>query len=390
MDFRFTPKQEALKNEIADWCEEVMTPERMEKIESQGELMNAHDPELYDDMGKKGWLGLQWPKEYGGSGYGHMEMGIFNEVVGYYRVPMAGYGLTVNIVGNSIITYGSEKLKKEFLPRIASGEILFCQGFSEPNSGSDLASLQTRAVQDGDEYVINGQKIFTTNAHFSDYIFMATRTDPNVPKHKGLSIFLLDMKSPGVNVRPLYTLGGGRVNETFYEDVRVGADYMLGEENRGWYHMTTTLDFERSGLSTIGACRRALEDIVEYAKKTKVNGKPLTKDPLVRQKLAQLETELCMSRLLSYRVASMQHRGLIPNHEASMCKAYGGELVQRVAHVGTQIMGLYGQLQMGSKYVPANGRIEAMFRQTVASTIAGGTNEVQRLIIAGRGLGLPR
>ena len=390
MDFRFTPEQEALTKEVTDWCEEVMTPERMEKIESQGELMNAHDPELYEDMGKRGWLGLQWPKEYGGSGFGHMEMGIFNEVVGYYRVPMAGYVLTVNIVGNSIITYGSEKLKKEFLPRIASGEILFCQGFSEPNSGSDLASLQTKAVQDGDEYVINGQKIFTTNAHFSDYIFMATRTDSNVPKHKGLSIFLLDMKSPGVSVRPLYTLGGGRVNETFYEDVRISADYMLGEENRGWYHMTTTLDFERSGLTTIGACRRALEEIVEYAKKTKVNGKPLTKDPLIRQKLAQLETELCMSRLLSYRVASMQHRGLIPNHEASMCKAYGGELVQRVSHVGTQIMGLYGQLQMGSKYVPANGRIEAMFRQTVASTIAGGTNEVQRLIIAGRGLGLPR
>ncbi len=390
MDFRFTPEQEALTKEVTDWCEEVMTPERMEKIESQGELMNAHDPELYEDMGKRGWLGLQWPKEYGGSGFGHMEMGIFNEVVGYYRVPMAGYVLTVNIVGNSIITYGSEKLKKEFLPRIASGEILFCQGFSEPNSGSDLASLQTKAVQDGDEYVINGQKIFTTNAHFSDYIFMATRTDSNVPKHKGLSIFLLDMKSPGVSVRPLYTLGGGRVNETFYEDVRISADYWLGEENRGWYHMTTTLDFERSGLTTIGACRRALEEIVEYAKKTKVNGKPLTKDPLIRQKLAQLETELCMSRLLSYRVASMQHRGLIPNHEASMCKAYGGELVQRVSHVGTQIMGLYGQLQMGSKYVPANGRIEAMFRQTVASTIAGGTNEVQRLIIAGRGLGLPR
>jgi len=390
VDFGFTPEQEALKKEVTEWCEQVMTPERIAKIESQGELMNAHDPELYEDMGKKGWLGLQWPKEYGGSGFGHLEMGIFNEVVGYYRVPMAGYGLTVNIVGNSIITYGSEKLKKEFLPRIASGEILFCQGFSEPNSGSDLASLQTRAVQDGDEYVINGQKIFTTNAHFSDYVFLATRTDPNVPKHKGLSIFLVDMKSPGLSVRPLYTLGGGRVNETFFEDVRVSADYMLGEKNRGWYHMTTTLDFERSGLTTIGACRRALEDILNYAKNVKINGKSLTSDPLIRQKLARLETELCMSRLLSYRVASMQHRGIIPNHEASMCKAYGGELAQRIAHVGTQIMGLYGQLQMGSKYAPAQGRIEAMFRQTVAHTIAGGTNEVQRLIISGRGLGLPR
>jgi alkylation response protein AidB-like acyl-CoA dehydrogenase len=390
VDFGFTPEQEALKQEITQWCEEVMTPERIANIESQGELMNAHDPELYAEMGKKGWLGLQWPKEYGGAGYGHLEMGIFNEVVGYYRVPMAGYGLTVNIVGNSIITYGSEKLKKEFLPRIASGEILFCQGFSEPNSGSDLASLQTRAVQDGDEYVINGQKIFTTNAHFSDYVFLATRTDPDVPKHKGLSIFLVNMKTPGITVRPLYTLGGGRVNETFFEDVRIPADQMLGEKNRGWYHMTTTLDFERSGLTLIGGCRRAFEDIVQYAKETSVNGKPLAKDPVIRQKLAQLETELCMARLLSYRVASMQHKGLIPNHEASMCKAYGGELSQRVAHIGLQIMGLYGQLQMGSKYAPLHGRIEAMFRQSVASTIAGGTNEVQRLIIAGRGLGLPR
>lgn len=390
MDFRFTPEQEALRKEVTDWCEKVMTPERIAKIESQGELMNAHDPDLYNEMGKRGWLGLQWPKEYGGSGYGHLEMGIFNEMVGYHRVPMAGYGLTVNIVGNSIITYGSERLKKEFLPRIASGELLFCQGFSEPNSGSDLASLQTRAVQDGDDYVINGQKIFTTNAHFSNYVFLATRTDPNVPKHKGLSIFLVNMKTPGISVRPLYTLGGGRVNETFFEDVRVSGDYMLGEKNRGWYHMTTTLDFERSGLTLIGACRRTLEEIVEHAKGTKANGEPITKNPIVRQKLAQLETELCMARLLSYRVASMQHRGLIPNYEASMCKAYGGELSQRIAHIGTQIMGLYGQLQMGSKYAPAHGRVEALFRQSVASTIAGGTNEVQRLIIAGRGLGLPR
>ncbi|RMF85310.1 MAG: acyl-CoA dehydrogenase, partial [Nitrospinota bacterium] len=329
-------------------------------------------------------------KEYGGEGRSHVEMAIFNEEAGYFHVPMVGYALTVNVVGNSIITFGTEEQKREYLPRIARGEILFCQGFSEPGSGSDLASLQTQAVEDGDEYVINGQKIYTSNAHIADYIFLLARTDPNVPKHKGLSLFVVPMDAPGVSIRPLYTLGGVRLNQTFLENVRVPRKNLIGEKNRGWYHATTALDFERSGAGRVGYGRRILEMLVQYTKETRRNGQPLSKDPVIRQKLAQMEIELEVARLIAYRVASMQSRGLIPNHEASMSKLYGTEYLKRLANVGMEILGPYSSLQTGSKWVPLRGKIEALARTSLGGTIAAGTSEIQRYIIAGRGLGLPR
>lgn len=390
MRFSFTEAQEKFRQELKEFFEREMTPEVMAKLEAQGETANAHSPEIYKKMAEKGWLGLQWPKEYGGEGRSHVEMAIFNEEAGYYQVPMTGYALTVNVVGNSFIAFGTEEQKKEYLPRIARGEILFCQGFSEPGSGSDLASLQTQAVEDGDEYVINGQKIFTTNAHIADYIFLLARTDPNVPKHKGLSLFVVPMNAPGVSVKPLYTLGGGRVNQTFFEDVRIPRKNLIGEKNRGWYHATTTLDFERSGAGRVGHARRILEGLIQYVKETKRNGYPLSKDPIIRQKLAQMEIELEVVRLIAYRVASMQSRGLIPNHEASMSKVYGSEYLKRLANVGMEILGPYSALQSGSKWAPLHGKIEALTRGAMGGTIAAGTSEIQRYIIAGRGLGLPR
>jgi alkylation response protein AidB-like acyl-CoA dehydrogenase len=390
MRFAFTEAQEQFRQEIRAFCAQEMTPEMIARLEAQGEIANAHSPELYKKMADRGWLGVQWPKEYGGEGKSQVEMAIFNEEAGYYQVPMTGYALTVNVVGNSFITFGTEEQKQEYLPRIARGEILFCQGFSEPGSGSDLASLQTQAVEDGDEYVIHGQKIFTTNAHLADYIFLLARTDANVPKHKGLSLFVVPMQAPGVAVRPLYTLGGGRVNQTFFEAVRIPRKNLIGEKNRGWYHATATLDFERSGAGRVGQARRILEGLIQYTKETTRHGHTLSKEPLIRQKLTQMAIELEVVRLIAYRVASMQSRGLIPNYEASMSKVYGSEYLKRLANVGMEIFGPYAPLQRGSKWAPLQGKMEALTRGAMGGTIAAGTSEIQRYIIAGRGLGLPR
>lgn len=391
MHFNFTKEQEKLRREVIEFCESPEIKKAVQEIEDQGgELFNAFSPEVYKAMAKRGWLGLQWPKEYGGQGATHLEMAVFNEVVGYYHIPMAGYGNTVTIFGNTVIHFGTEKLKKEFLPQITRGEIIVSQGFSEPNAGSDLASLQTRVVADGDEYVINGQKIFTTIGHLSQYNFLLARTDPNVPRHKGMSMFVVPMNAKGVTIRPLWTLGDGRVNETFFEEVRIPKDYLIGQWNNGWYQATTTLDYERSGTMIIGLARREFEDLLQYCQETRYKGAPLYDQPQIKQKLAQMETELEVGRLLSYRVASMQGKGMVPNKEASMGKLYGATLARHLADTGMEILGLYGLVRADSKYNKIKGRFERAYRQCVMNGIAGGTNEVQKLIIAGRGLGLPR
>ncbi|MBI4596642.1 MAG: acyl-CoA dehydrogenase family protein [Candidatus Tectomicrobia bacterium] len=391
MHFNFTKEQEKLRREVIEFCESPEIKSAVQSIEDQGgELFNAFSPEIYKAMGKKGWLGLQWPKEYGGQGATHVEMAVFNEVVGYYHIPMAGYGNTVTIFGNTVIHFGSEKLKKEFLPQITRGDIIVSQGFSEPNAGSDLASLQTRVVADGDEFVINGQKIFTTIGHLSQYNFLLARTDPNVPRHKGMSMFVVPMNSKGITIRPLWTLGDGRVNETFFEDVRIPKDYLIGQWNNGWYQATTTLDYERSGTMIIGVARREYEDLLQYCKETIYKGQPLYNQPIIKQKLAQLEIELETGRLLSYRVASMQGKGIVPNKEASMGKLFGANLARHMADIGMEILGHYGLVKSESKFAKIRGRFERAYRQCVMNGIAGGTNEVQKLIIAGRGLGMPR
>jgi alkylation response protein AidB-like acyl-CoA dehydrogenase len=289
------------------------------------------------------------------------------------------------------MVHGTEEQKRQFLPPIAHGEVVWCQLFSEPGSGSDLASLQTRAVADGDDFVVNGQKIWTSGAHHSDCAILLARTDPDAPKHRGITYFLVDMRSPGVEVRPLVNmLNGHAFNEVFLENVRIPRSQVVGEVNRGWYVGTTTLDFERSGIGRFASGRRLLEELSTHARDTRANGRRLIDVPKVKMELAERVIENDVGRYLAYRVAWMQSAGKIPNYEASMVKLYGSELQQRIARTAIGLLGLGGQLIEGSLRAPLGGHMAMQYMAVVPSTIAAGTSEVQRNIIATRGLGLPR
>ncbi len=394
MDFRDKPEEAAFREEVRGFLEqELPSRERTSDV-----MAAAFDRSRFEELREwrkklagKGWIAPAWPKEYGGAGFSVMQQFIMNEEFAQARAPQVG-GMGVSMIGPTLIIHGSEEQKQEHLGRILSGEVQWCQGFSEPGSGSDLASLQTRAVRDGDDFVINGQKIWTSGAQFAHWMFMLARTDPDAPKHKGISYFLLDMKSPGVTVRPLVNMGGNAAfNEVFFDNVRVPAKNLVGEENRGWYIGTTTLDFERSSIGSSVAQQLQVEDMIRFASDhTSDHMSVLDRSPSVRYELADRMIEAKVARLLSYRVITMQAKGMVPNYEASMTKLYASELGQRIARTALDVTGLYGQLLSGSEWAPRKGRYGAMYIQTVASTIAGGTSEVQRNIIATRGLGLPR
>ncbi|MBI2912967.1 MAG: acyl-CoA dehydrogenase family protein, partial [Chloroflexi bacterium] len=337
------------------------------------------------------WVAPHWPVQYGGLGLSIIEQLIFNEEMAYGNAPVGYSVIGVGWAGPTFIVYGNPEQKRQFLPGITSGEIVWCQGYSEPNAGSDLASLQTRAVKDGDDYVINGTKIWSSNAHKANWCFFLARTDPEAPKHKGISYFLLDMKTPGIEIRPLVDMMNRHTfNELFFENVRVPRDCLVGELNRGWYVAAATLDFERSGINRVVAGYRTYEEMVEYAVQRKVDGHRLVDDSRVRLRLGELAIEFQVGRMLAYRVASMQAKGQIPNAEASISKLYGSELQQRLAGAGIEILGLAGQLEPGSRWAPLAGRLEQYYLFASALTVAAGTSEIQRGIIAGRGLGLPR
>ncbi len=395
MEFRFTPEEESFRQEIRDFLRVELPPGWAESggagpLGEGGEERWEFLRQFQRKLASKGWLTLAWPQEYGGMAAGVMTQVIYNEEMAYHRAPTQ-VGVGPDRVGPTIILYGTEKQKAQHLPGIASGETVWCQGFSEPGAGSDLASLQTRAVADGDSFVINGQKIWTSLAHRADWCILLARTDPQAPKHKGISYFLVDMRTPGIRVRPLIDLLGRHTfNEVFFEDVRVPRDCLVGEENRGWYVAAATLDFERSGINRVVAGIRLYEELVEYAAQKRVNGRRLIDLAPVRHKLAEIGIEFTVGRLLAYRVASMQARGQVPNAEASMSKLFGSELQQRLASAGLSILGLAGQLAPGQGAAPLGGGLEQYYLFASALTVAAGTSEIQRGIIAGRGLGLPR
>lgn len=385
MEFRFSEGDEAFRSEVrgflrdelpADWepssGRETVTDEQFTFIRSFSKKLAG-----------RGWLTMAWPAEYGGGGAGHTQQLIYNEEMSYAGAP-SGFGSGVSLTGPTLMVHGTEEQKRRFLPGIASGDVIWCQLFSEPGAGSDLASLQTRAVLDGDDFVVNGQKIWTSGAHRSDWAILLTRTDPDAPKHRGITYLLVDMKSPGVQVRPLVNmLNGHAFNEVFLDNVRVPRSQMVGEFNRGWYVGATTLDFERSGIGRFASTRRMLEEMTGIAK----NG---TTGSAVRAELAERVIENETGRLLAYRVAWMQSAGKIPNYEASMVKVYGSELQQRVANTAVKLLGQGGTLVEGSARAPMGGRYAGHYMGTVGATIAAGTSEIQRNIIATRGLGLPR
>ncbi|MBK9344798.1 MAG: acyl-CoA dehydrogenase family protein [Dehalococcoidia bacterium] len=380
----------------AEWRKEVATFLAAEKPKSDPdatpqEMMERGRSMMKEWRGKlsaKGWVAPAWPKEYGGAGLGVMEQFIMNEEFAEARAMNVG-GMGTSMIGPTIIIHGNDEQKQEHLGAILRGEVQWCQGYSEPGSGSDLASLQTRAVRDGDDFVINGQKIWTSGAHNADWMFMLARTDPDAPKHRGITYFLMDMKSPGVTVRPLINLAGGHMfNEVFFEDVRVPARNVLGEINRGWYIGTTTLDFERSSIGNAVGQRQTLEYYMKFWKEnqgTAATGSASTK---AKDEFADRWIEAAVAKMLSYVVITIQSNGRVPNHEASIAKLFNTELSQRIARTAMKMTGTNGLL-LGGK-APMRGRAPQSYMQTLSSTIAGGTSEVQRNIVATRGLGLPR
>jgi alkylation response protein AidB-like acyl-CoA dehydrogenase len=344
--------------------------------------------EWADALSERGWVAPHWPQEYGGAGLSPMEQFIFNQEMAEAGAPGVG-GSGVSLLGPTLIVHGTDEQKAEHLPKILSGEVAWAQGYSEPAAGSDLASLQTRAVRDGDDFVLNGQKIWTSGAHAADAIFALVRTDPDAPKHRGISFLMMEMDTPGLSVRPLIDMGWKHYfNETFFEDVRVPAANLIGDENRGWYVGMTLLDYERSNISGAVAARRTLGKLIDFLG---------TDDGQARSRVAesgQLRTELADRYIetevmyqFSFRVISIQNAGQLPNYEASTSKLYNSELGQRLALSGTHMFGLHANLWEDG--TPVSSFSRAYIGQ-VPATIRGGTSEVQRNIIATRGLGLPR
>jgi alkylation response protein AidB-like acyl-CoA dehydrogenase len=395
MDFKDTVEEAEFRQEVSAFIKANL-PTAMRDTELDPEREAAPEVEGWRKqwrtaLGKRGWIAPHWPKEYGGAGMSPTEQFIFNEEMALNRAPNVG-GMGVQMIGPTLILYGTEEQKAEHLPKITSGEINWCQGYSEPGAGSDLASLQTRAVKDGDDYVVNGQKIWTSGAHRADWMFMLARTDPDAPKHRGISMLLLDMKTPGISVQPLITMANDHVfNQEFFDNVRVPARNRVGEENRGWYVGATLLDFERSNIASSIGLKHTVNDLVRYAKEAKSDaGLPLFLNDSLRLELAERAVEAEIARLFSYRIISMQKRGQVPNYEASVNKMYRSEVGQRVARLGTRMLGMYGDLDRGSKWAPLKGRFAHSYVSSVSGTIAAGTSEIQRNVIATRGLGLPR
>jgi len=390
LEFKFTAEDEEFRRELRLF----MQTELPDNWEGAGRYPEEDDWDLNkairQKMAERGWLTMHWPEEYGGQAASPVKSAIFNEEIAYLRAPGRDI-FGVRMLGPTLMIHGSDEQKRTHLPPVAKGEVQWCQGYSEPESGSDLASLSTRAVRDGDDLVINGGKVWTTMAHRADWIMLLTRTDPDAAKHRGISFVLVDMKSPGVTVRPIINMAGGHeFNQVTFDDVRVPRANVVGEEDRGWYVAVTLLDFERSGIDYSAAARRLLDDTREYATETKSNGQPLMEIPWVRNLMADRYIDCEVARLMAYNVAYMQSQDLIPTKEASMSKVFGSETVQRVTEASLDILGMYGTLSRQEKWAPLKGRVQEHWMNAFAGTIAAGTSEIQRNIIAGRGLGLPR
>ena len=393
MDFRLTAEEEAFRQEVREFLRQELPPNWEgadffgAEDDGEGDSTREIGRRMTKKLAERKWLAMAWPKEHGGLGASHMQQLIYNEELSYHAAPGGG-GMGVAWVGPAIMLYGTEEQKQRYLPSIVSGEEVWCTLYSEPGAGSDLASLQTSAVQDGDDFIINGQKIWTTGAQYSSWGWLAARTDPEAPKHKGISTFVVPMDAPGITIRPLVNMAGqAGFNEVFFDNVRIPKKNLVGDLNRGWYHVAVALDFERSGIQFYARARRTLE---QYLSLFREQSAVARRNPQTRIELADRYVELHVGTWMSYRIPYLQSQGAIPNYEASISKLYGSEFAQRVASTGMRLLGSFGQLGPGSAYAPMDGQIGQSYVQMVAATIGGGTSEVQRSIIATRGLGLPR
>ncbi|MBW1789500.1 MAG: acyl-CoA dehydrogenase family protein, partial [Deltaproteobacteria bacterium] len=385
-DFEFKPEEQHIIREVRALIEAESTPELLEETLSIGNCYGGKlGREFIRKFAANGWLTPNWPKAHGGLDASAMLTFAIREEMAYALVPCIF--VAAHMAGPTILHVGSDEMKQEWLLPIAKGEVEFALGYSEPEAGSDLSNVNLRAVDKGDHFVLNGQKTFNTHSHVADYHWLACRTDPEVKKHRGMSMMIVDFKSPGITIRPMITLAGWQTNEVYYDDVVVPKKNLVGKMNRGFYYLMAALDYERMFPS--GGYRRLFEEVVQYARETVVGGKPLSKDPLVRQKLAQAAIELEAGTLLYYSLAHILDSGKIPNYQSSMQKIYTTEVAQRLTNTCMEIVGLYGQLKRGSLRAPFDGRLEHQHRWSIVESIYGGTNEIQRNIIAHRGLKLP-
>jgi alkylation response protein AidB-like acyl-CoA dehydrogenase len=391
MDFEFTPEQQAFLAEVEEFLDANHDPEVFDPTrENMAQIVDTPQRRAFmKKLAEKGWFGITWPVEYGGQDGDGVYEYLLNEALAKRGGPQIGKG--VGIVGKTILRHGSDKLKKEFLPKILNAEIEFAVGYSEPGAGSDAAAMQLQAVRDGDEWVLNGQKIWTTSAHFADWYWVGARTNPDAPKHSGISLFLVPMDHPGLTIQEIWTMGDERTNSVFFDDVRVPHEYIVGEEGRGFQYISEALDLERFTMFTISPMLERLALLVDHVKTATLDGRPLRDDPLVRSRIAALATQAEVARMLGFRfLAKSQKGGAAPTAEASEYKLFATEFSKVLADASMDIPGPGTQLRVGTDEAPMRGRAESTYRYTVLDTIGGGTSEVQKNIIARRKLGLPK
>ena len=389
MDFNFTVEQNEFRADLRAFLRAEVPVEKQEIFGQLTEEQSQFGREINRKLAEQNWLAIGWPKEHGGGGKSPIEQGILNEDLGYWRVPKSG-SIGLGIVGPAIMVFGTQDQKDRYLPPIARGEVEYCQGFSEPNVGSDLGSLELLAERDGDEYVLNGSNMFTSYAFHSDYMYLLARTDPQAQKHRGISLFIADLETPGISLTPLPYINGEMAAQTNFDDVRLPVSCLIGEENRGWYHAMTTLDYERSGLWRYANVRRVFDDFTEFCQDSAPDGgQPLADHPLVHHQLAQRRLGMETWKLLCWNVAWMQSSGAVPNAEASIAFLYGSEERLRFAEMAMEVLGPYATLKYGSSMAPLLGNIEGIHRESMHLHGAG-TTEIHRNIIAQRGLGMAR
>jgi alkylation response protein AidB-like acyl-CoA dehydrogenase len=384
----YSKEHEALRDELRAYYEQLLTPQ-VEEARATDEGVGQVSKDLWRQMAKDGWCGLGWPEEYGGKNLTPIEQFVFfdESMRAGAPVPM----LTINSVGPTIMRFGSDELKKEFIPKILAGEIHFAIGYTEPDAGTDLASLKTRAVRDGDEYIINGQKIFTSLATGSDYVWLAVRTNPEAKKHKGISIIIVPTNTPGFSVKPIENFGGMNTNITYYEDVRVPAKYLVGEENGGWGLITNQLNHERVTLCSSGIIERHLHDVRKWAQDTELaDGRRVIDQEWVQIHLARVHAKLEFLKLANWKVAWDATSGAaLQPANASVIKVFGTEFYLEAARLMLEVLGTSAPLRRGSPGAVLKGRIEQMVRGMHILTFGGGVNEMQRDLITLFGLGMP-
>ena len=390
MHFEFTPEESAFKSQLSSFLDDALPADWHGPADESRDDHWALNEQIKKGLAERGWLVMSWPEKYGGADSSPMMNTIFAEEMAYRRAP--GHDrFGTRMFGPTLMRFGTEEQRTKYLGSIARGEIQWCQGYSEPNSGSDLASLQTRAVEDGDDFVVTGAKIWTSLAHRADMMFMLVRTDLDAPTHKGISLIMVDMKSLGLDVKPIINMAGlHSFNQVIFDDVRVPKANLVGELNDGWRAGMTVLNFERSGIDYAAWARISLEELIEYVTNDDSLATTAKSDPSVRIKLAELKTEVEAARLMCFDVAWRQGQGEVPSSEASMSKVSATEVNLAVLDYGLELLGMYGALEPGSNQAELQGRFLKMRLYYTSGPILAGTNEIQKNIIAQRGLGLPR